>query len=155
MKISFRPMREDDKPFLAELYSSTRWDELQPVPWTDEEKINFLRWQFEAQHTHYTKYFPNARFDLILYKNRPIGRLYIDQREDEIRIVDIALLPQYRNQGIGARLIKDVLADATKRGLVVRIHVEHNNPAMNLYDRLGFKKINEEGIYWLMEWKNG
>lgn len=154
MKTSFRPMREDDKPFLTELYISTRWEELQPVPWADEEKLNFLRWQFDAQHTHYTQYFPNARFDLILYKNRPIGRLYIDQREDEIRIVDIALLPQYRNQGIGARLIKDVMTDATKHGLAVRIHVEHNNPAMHLYDRLGFKKINEEGIYWLMEWKN-
>lgn len=154
MKTDFRPMQESDIPFLTELYISTRWEELQPVPWTDEEKLRFLRWQFEAQHTHYQKYFPNARFDIISYKKKPIGRLYLDQRENEIRVVDIALLPPYRGKGIGSRLLKNIMADAQASNRTVTIHVEQNNPAMRLYERLGFTKINEEGIYWLMEWKH-
>jgi len=145
-------MTEKDKPFLEKLYASTRWEELQPVPWTDEEKLNFLKFQFEAQHDHYMKYFTDANFDLILHKKKPIGRLYLDRREDEIRIVDIALLPEYRNKGIGSKLLHDVMAEAQSKDILVRIHVEHNNPAMALYERLGFKKVNEEGVYWLMEW---
>lgn len=152
MKIKFRNEAEKDKPFLQELYRTTRWEELVPVPWSDDEKKDFLRWQFEAQYTHYQKYFPEAHFKIVLDKNKPIGRLYLDYRDDEIRIVDIALLPEHRNRGIGSKLIKDVMAEAGRLGLMVRIHVEHNNPAMTLYERLGFQKVDEEGVYWLMEW---
>ena len=152
MKLSFRPMTDKDKPFLAEVYTSTRWEELAPVPWTEQQKKEFLQFQFEAQHTHYMEHFPNASFDIILLKKSKIGRLYLDRRAEEIRIVDIALLPKYRNQGIGSRLLMDVLDEAREKALLVRIHVEQNNPALALYQRLGFTKVNEEGIYWLMEW---
>lgn len=152
MKLSFRPITEKDKAFLAQVYASTRWDELAPVPWTDDQKKDFLQFQFEAQHTHYMEHFPYASFELILLKNKPIGRLYLDRRQDEIRIVDIALLPDYRNQGIGSKLLKDILAEGQQNQLLVRIHVEQNNPAMALYTRLGFEKVAEQGVYWLMEW---
>lgn len=153
MKLRLRPITDKDKSFLASVYASTRQEELAPVPWTDEQKQVFLQFQFEAQHTHYMKYFPDAAFDIILLRNKPIGRLYLDRREDEIRIVDIALLPQYRNRGIGSRLLKPILDEAQAAGIQVRIHVEMNNPAMKLYQRLGFQKVNEEGVYWLMEWQ--
>jgi GNAT superfamily N-acetyltransferase len=153
MTVKFRAIKNSDQPFLQKLYFSTRWKELEPVPWSNEQKDVFLKSQFDAQHSHYQKYFPAASFDLVLYKNVPIGRLYLDRRADEIRIIDIALLPEYRNRGIGSQLLQDVIADAAKSRLLVRIHVEQHNPAMGLYERLGFKKIHEEGVYWLMEWK--
>lgn len=152
MSITFRPMTEKDLPFLERLYISTRWEEMQQAPWSDEQRTNFLKFQFNAQHDHYMKYFSDASFDIVLKKNKPIGRLYLDRRNDEIRIVDIALLPEYRGKGIGSQLLKDVMQEAQEKAILVRIHVEHNNPAMRLYERLEFKKIDEEGVYWLMEW---
>jgi ribosomal protein S18 acetylase RimI-like enzyme len=139
-------------PFLQTVYASTRQEELSVVPWTDEQKSEFLAWQFEAQHIHYMKHYPDADFELILKKGKPIGRLYQEEWRSEIRIIDIALLPEYRGKGIGTRLLKDIQATARKKGLAVSIHVEHNNPALSLYRRLGFVKISEEGVYWLMKW---
>jgi ribosomal protein S18 acetylase RimI-like enzyme len=121
------------------------------VGWTEEEKADFLRMQFEAQHTYYQQMFPDASFQLILREDTPIGRLYIDRRSDEIRIVDIALLPEHRDRGIGSAIMRDILAEGKAQGLPVRIHVERNNPALRLYRRMGFKKIGETGVYLLME----
>lgn len=151
--ISFRPITDADLAFLSDLYGSTRADEMAVVPWAQEEKESFLRMQFEAQHTFYGEQFPEASFDLVLEDGEPIGRLYIDRREEEHRLIDIALLPEHRGKGIGGRLMSDVLAEAATVGKMVRIHVEQNNPAMHLYHRLGFQKVEDQGVYDLMEWR--
>ena len=151
-KITLRPIREDDWEFAYQVYASTRERELQALPWSEKEKEDFLRFQFHAQRTHYDKHFANAEFLIIELAGKPIGRLYIDRRQSEIRLVDIALLSVHQGKGIGGQLMADILAEGEQKGLLVRIHVEHNNPAMRLYDRLGFRKIEEQGVYWLMEW---
>ncbi len=125
------------------------------VPWTEQEKADFLLFQFDAQHKYYMEHFPQAEFDLILLDDKPIGRLYIDRREDEIRLIDIALLPDHRGSGLGGAIMQDILAEGAAANLLVRIHVEENNPAMRLYLRLGFEKIEEQGVYHLMEWTPG
>jgi ribosomal protein S18 acetylase RimI-like enzyme len=152
LPISFRPITQEDEPFLCRLYASTREDELAVVPWSQAEKDAFLEMQFNAQHTYYQEQFKQASFDLVLLAGQPIGRLYLDRRRDELRIIDIALLPQYRRRGIGSRLLQQVLAEADTAVLPVRIHVEHNNPALKLYHRLGFRRIGDQGVYFLMEW---
>jgi ribosomal protein S18 acetylase RimI-like enzyme len=123
------------------------------LAWSDREKEDFLRFQFKAQHTYYQQHFAKTQFDLILLDGQPIGRLYLDRRSDEVRIVDIALLTQHRGQGIGGQIMGDILQEARRAGLPVRIHVEQNNPALRLYYRLGFKEIGDEGVYYLMEWQ--
>jgi ribosomal protein S18 acetylase RimI-like enzyme len=120
--------------------------------WNETQKEAFLRMQFTAQHRYYRAQFPAAAFQIILAGNLPIGRLYVDRREDEIRIIDIALLPQHRNAGIGSAILKDVLAEAAQAGVPARIHVERFNPALRLYERLGFFRIAETEISYLMEW---
>ncbi len=152
-KISFRPIGDEDRPFLLGLYASTRADELAVVDWTEEEKEQFLGFQFGAQHDYYQEQFPEARFDLVLVDGTAAGRLYVDRREDEIRLIDIALLPDFRCRGIGGRLMGRVLDEAREAGLPVQIHVEQNNPAMRLYDRLGFRQVEEQGVYYLMRWE--
>ncbi len=149
--ISFRSISEADQEFLYRVYASTREEELANVPWDDDQKEAFLRMQFNAQHIHYQQHYPDARFEITSLDGEQIGRLYVDRRADEIRIIDIALLPQYRGAGIGAGILKDLLAEAATAGKPVRIHVEHNNPAMRLYQRLGFEKLSETGVYFLME----
>ncbi len=146
-----RPLVEDDREFLCRLYASTRADELAPVPWSEAEKAAFLGMQFEAQHKHYMENFTAAEFWILQHDAKPIGRLYVDHRVDEIRIIDIALLPEYRQQGIGGKLLAQIIAKAEAGGLPVRIHVEKNNPALRLYRRLGFEEISDTGVYYLME----
>lgn len=151
--VTFRPITDADQPFLLRLYASTRADELAQVPWSAEERAAFLEFQFRAQHQYYQEQYPGARFDVIERAGEQIGRLYLDVRDDEHRLIDIALLPEQRGSGLGTRLMHDILAAArADGGKLVRIHVEQNNPAMHLYLRLGFEKIEERGIYHLMEW---
>ena len=150
--ISLRPLQELDLPFLYRVYASTREEELSVVPWSAEQKADFLRMQFEAQHAYYQEQFPAASFDLVLVNGEPVGRLYLDRRGDEIRIIDIALLAEFRGQGTGSKLLREILQEARDLQIPVRIHVESNNPAMSLYRRLGFEMIEEQGVYYLMEY---
>lgn len=152
VRTTLRPVRDSDREFLLRLYASTRAEEMSVVPWSDVEKDAFFRFQFEAQSTYYAQQFPDAAFDVVEFEGEPVGRLYLDRRDDEIRLIDIAFLPEHRGRGLGGELMAEVLAEGQSKGLPVTIHVEHNNPAMRLYKRLGFQKIEEQGVYWLMEW---
>ena len=149
--IGLRPIAADDNEFLYRVYSSTREEELGAVDWDEAEKEVFLRMQFGAQHTFYMDRFKDAAYDLTLLDGEPVGRLYVDRREDEIRIIDIALLPEHRKKGIGSSLLRAIMAEADAAGLPVRIHVERNNPALGLYHQLGFREIGDQGVYFLME----
>lgn len=154
MAITFRPIRPEDYDFLRRLYASTREEELaQVTDWSAEQKETFLSQQFEAQHHHYQKYYPEASFEMILDGEEPIGRLYVSRWEREIRLVDVALVPEARGRGIGSALLRDLLAEGDRTGKTVSIHVERFNPALRLYRRLGFREIEEKGPYFLMEWR--
>ena len=150
--ITLRPVHTDDEPFLYQVYASTRADELAQLDWDDAQKDEFIRMQFRAQRDYYQAQFPAADFQVIVAGDQPVGRLYVDRRHDEIRIVDIALLPAHRNSRIGSRLLGDLLAEAARVGKPVRIHVERFNPALRLYERLGFTRSGDNGVYFLMEW---
>ncbi len=151
---SLRPIQPEDEALLFEIYAGTRTEEMALLDWSDAEKEAFLRMQFAAQSQHYRKAFPDARFDIILSSERPIGRLYVHRGPDELHIVDIALLPEHRNRGVGSSLLNGLLAEARDAGKPVRIHVERNNPALHLYERFGFPRIGDTGIYFLMEWSS-
>lgn len=151
MTITFRPIRLDDEPFLSQVYASTRLEELAVTDWNDEQKAAFLRMQFVAQHKFYQDNYTETDFLVILQDDTPIGRLYVACWQEEIRIVDIALLPAYRGTGVGTTILRDLLAEADAAGKPVRIHVERDNPALRLYQRLGFVMIEDKGVYLFME----
>ena len=150
--IHLRPIRPEDEPFLQRVYASTRAEELNQVDWDARQKDDFLHMQFEAQHSHYTEHFPDADFQLVLKGDEAIGRLYVDRRSDEIRIIDIALLPEFQREGTGSGLLEALLDEARQFDLPLRIHVEKFNPALGWYDRLGFRQIEDKGVYLFMEW---
>jgi GNAT superfamily N-acetyltransferase len=149
--ITLRPINANDLPFLQQVYYSTRAEELARVPWTDEQKLAFVHMQFNAQHTHYMTHFGQAEFQVILRNDDPAGRLYIHRAKEEIRIIDITLLPQHRGGGIGTILLKSILSEGAQTNRPVRIYVEHFNPALRLYERLGFIRIGDTGVYYHME----
>lgn len=151
-QVTLRAISQTDEPFLLSVYASTREEELALLDWEKQQKEQFLRMQFDAQHRYYQDQFAGADFQIVLLDGQAIGRLYVDRRPDEFRLIDIALLPSYRNAGIGSDLLKNLLAEARHDHKPVRIHVEQLNPAMRLYQRLGFVQIGESGVYNLMQW---
>ena len=150
--LTFRRLADADLPFLARVYASTRAEELAATPLTDAVKAAFLADQFQLQHAHYQKYYPNADWLVTMRGGEDIGRLYIERWPTQHRIIDIALLPEHRGKGFGEALLRDLLDEATACGKAVTIHVEKFNPAMRLYLRLGFTTEEELGVYDLMRW---
>lgn len=156
--ICFRNITTDDEETLFQIYASTRTEELIHLTnWTSGQKEAFLRLQFSAQHSHYQNNYEGAHFWVIEYKSQIIGRLYLHTlyESTSMRIIDITLLPEWRNKGIGNQILLDVLEWAESKNRSVTIHVESFNRAMNLYKKLGFVLASQtNGVYHLLEWKS-
>lgn len=150
--LDFRRLAESDLPFLAQVYASTRAEELAVTDWSDDHKAAFLEAQFQAQHVHYQRYYPGADWLVTVRRGQDIGRLYLERWPTQHRIIDIAFLPPHRGKGLGEALLRDLMDEATAAGKAVSIHVEKFNPAMRLYRRLGFETVEDKGVYDLMRW---
>ena len=146
-------MTDDDLPFVASLYASTRREELAVTGWPQEMQDAFLRQQHEAQHSFYRASYDGAEWLIIERGGEPVGRLYRVVWPREIRIIDISLVPAARGTGIGGAIFAAIQTEARETGKAVSIHVEKNNRARNLYLRLGFAVIEDKGVYDLMEWQ--
>ena len=149
---ALRPETEADIPFLLRLYASTREEELAPIPWSAEQKQAFLEMQFAAQRRHYYSYIPDCAFDIIEKNGAPAGRLYLEARRTQLYVVDIALMPEHRGQGLGGAIMAALQARAAAQGKGVGIMVEKFNPALRLYRRLGFVEVADREVYLEMEW---
>ncbi len=150
--ITLRPATPEDTAFLFAVYSSTRAEEMAPTGWSDEQKAAFCSMQFQAQDAHYRQHYPTAQYFVIEADKVPAGRLYVDHWAKEIRIMDIALLPEFRGKGIGTHFLRDLQKQAQAASKVLSIHVETFNPARRLYERLGFVLAEDKGVYLFMTW---
>ena len=149
MLITKSPITRKDEPFLFALYSETRANELTIVSWDNHQKNAFLQQQFQLQQLHYTANYKNALFQIINLDEIPIGRLYVAELVDEIRIIDITILTEFRGKNIGTGLIEEILDDAHIKNKVVQIYLETNNQSANLFARLGFVPMADDGVYQL------
>lgn len=148
--ISLRPVSEADLPFLQQVYASVREEELRPTGWSAAEKQAFIAMQFQAQHQAYFRY-ENAEYFVVLQHQQAIGRIYLQHQPQAILIIDVALLAHARAQGIGTGLLQATIAQARAVQKSVLIHVEKFNPALRLYQRLGFELRQDKGVYLLLE----
>jgi GNAT superfamily N-acetyltransferase len=149
--VTLRAARSSDEDFLRRVYASTREHELAQVPWGEGERDAFLRHQFDAQDGYYREHYPDASFDVVEREGVPVGRLYVARWAEEIRIMELSLLPGHRGAGIGTRLVRAILDEAAREGKRTSVHVERLNPARRLYDRLGFVPVADCGVYLLLE----
>jgi GNAT superfamily N-acetyltransferase len=152
LDVLVRPMTDDDMAFLAQLYRSTREDELAITGWGEEQKRSFIDMQFRAQHAHYQKHYPEALWLILEKAGQPVGRLYLERWSNQHRIIDIALIPSARGHGLGGAILLDLHEEAADAGKAVSIHVEKVNPAMSLYRRLGYEAVEDKGVYDLLVW---
>ena len=151
-EIRLRPVAPADQPFLRGLYASTRAEEMALVDWDAPALEAFLAMQFDAQALHYRTNHPDGEFSIVLVDGEPAGRIYVDRREREIALLDIVLLPAHRGRGIGTVLVGGLLDEGATSGVPVRLHVERfNASARRLYERLGFRQVEDVGMHILME----
>lgn len=143
MNLCLRDATPDDEAFLLEVYATTRIEELAGFGWDDNQKQAFIRMQFMARERSQ----PPADNKIILLNRRPIGRMLVDRNEPAILLRDIALLPEYRNAGIGSRLIQELMQEATAAGKPIQLHVVISSPAVRLYERLGFNRSDSDTAY--------
>ncbi len=153
--MSLRPVTVTDEAFLLAVYASTREQELAQVPWQSGQREVFLKWQFEMQRQQYEARFPDAEYRIIQIEEQPAGRIWIGTNETEIRLLDIALLPQFQNRGVGTILLGQLINEARSVKKPLRHMVFMlNSEAHRFYERFGFVMIEDLGAYRHMEWKS-
>jgi ribosomal protein S18 acetylase RimI-like enzyme len=151
MNITLRPFAPENPEFLFQLYASTRQHEIAAFGWPPAQQEAFLRMQFNAQKRWYDMAYAGADHQLILVDEKPAGRILVFRDKDSNRLVDIALLSEYRSRGVGTQLLRDLIAKCESEHLPLRLQVTKVNPARHLYERLGFITIGEDGMYYEME----
>jgi ribosomal protein S18 acetylase RimI-like enzyme len=151
MAISLRPYRADDQEFLFKLYASTRMHEIAGFGWPAAQQEMFLRMQFDAQRRSYEAAYPEAEHEIIERDEQPIGRMMVFRNEDSTLLVDIALFTEHRGLGIGGQLIRDLVQQCSRDRVPLRLQVLKANPALRLYERLGFRRTGEDQMYIQME----
>ena len=152
--LALRPVAPEDEEFLFGVYMSTRERELAQAEWGEGQKEQFVRWQFGLQRREYDARFPQAEYDVILVDGRPAGRIWVGGDGTQIRLLDIALLPEFQNRGVGKLLLRRLIERAREAGLPLRHMVfVLNDDAHRFYERLGFAVIDDHGAYKHMEWR--
>jgi ribosomal protein S18 acetylase RimI-like enzyme len=151
--VELRPVSPNDDQFLLSVYRSTREDELAQAEWVEGQKEMFLRWQFDLQRREYDARFPEAAYHVIVVDQQPAGRIWVGSDDEQIRLLDIALLPEFQNRGIGTALLRRLQEEAARQGKALRHMVfVLNNDGQRFYERLGFVVIEDLGAYQHMEW---
>ena len=152
--LSLRDATPEDEPFLVALYGSTREDELAQARWAEGQKEKFVRWQFDLQHKEYSDRFPDARYQVIVVDGEPAGRIWTGEDDEQIRLLDIAILPQFQRRGVGTILLHRLIEEAKRAKKNLRHMVfTLNNNAHRFYERLGFVVIEDFDAYKHMEWR--
>lgn len=149
--LRLRPIADEDLPFLYALYASTRIHEMAQTGWAQPAIDAFLAQQFQAQHNYYQEHYQGADFSVICQNDAPIGRLYVYRGPTTLNLIDIALLPQWRDQGIGSHYLTALIREADEMNKAIRLFVEPTNAAKRLYVRLGFAVTDSNHVYLQME----
>lgn len=152
--IKLRSVTPADREILLTVYAASRSIELSMLPWNDGQKRMFVEHQYDAQTSYYTEKYPVATHDIILSDGAAAGRIYVDRRTDELAILDIAVLTEFRGQGIGTTAIKRLQAEAAATGRFVRVFVEVFNPSQKLFEELGFTVVADDGVNRRFEWRD-
>ncbi|MFC5649785.1 GNAT family N-acetyltransferase [Paenibacillus solisilvae] len=144
--------REDDL-FLCEVYSSTRLEEVSAWGWEDKDCKAFLSMQWRMQTNSYQLQFPDSENLILSYEGTDAGRMMLNKAAEKIHLIDISLLPPFRNRGIGTSILKNLQQEALMNQQIIELHVTPYNPARRLYERLGFQLSESLDFYWKMVWK--
>lgn len=150
-RLTLRPEQPDDLIFRYQLFCDSRTPEWYQVELPDDLRGQLMGHQFDAQTVSYVNEFPAARFDIIELDGRPIGRIVVDREHGDINLVDQAIVPELRNQGLGTAIMTWLIAESVETGLPISLYVANSNdPSLRLYRRLGFETLEDTELYLKM-----
>jgi ribosomal protein S18 acetylase RimI-like enzyme len=153
--LHLRPAVPEDEPLLLSIYESTRREEVGSWGWSPEQSAVFLRMQFYARRRAYAEAYPEAVESILMAGEKPAGSMLVSRAVSEIRLVDLALFPEFRGQGIATSLIRGLIGESEASGLPLGLCVAYGNPASRLYERLGFAVVQSGGMYSEMTYEPG
>ncbi|WGM40220.1 GNAT family N-acetyltransferase [Caulobacter sp. NIBR1757] len=143
-----RPEAPDDLIFRYELFCNSRTPEWYQAGLPDALMTQLMQHQFRAQTDSYLAEFSEARFDIIELNGRRIGRIVVDRAHGDINLVDQAIIPELRNQGMGTAILRWLIAESTAADLPISLYVANSNdPSLHLYRRMGFREIEDTQVY--------
>lgn len=142
----------NDQEFLFKVYASSRAAEIAAWGWTTEQKTQFLDMQHKAQQRFYHEQYPSLKYSIILAGQQKCGRIAVVQLADQFVLVDIALLPEFQNKGIGSQILKRLQGAASREELPICLSVLNGSKARQLYNRFGFAAVSDDGVYTAMKW---
>ena len=148
--LSERLVSPDDADFQFLVYAASRAEEMAAWAWPPAQQDSFLRMQFRARAQSYAVAYPAQPYSVLLCNGASAGTAIV-WRDAQFRLVDIALLPEFRNRGLGTFWISRLIREAELAAVPLRFHVLHGNRAALLYRRLGFVAKSDGGMYVEME----
>jgi ribosomal protein S18 acetylase RimI-like enzyme len=143
--ITRRPATDADREFARQVHHQAYRDviEQQFGPWCEEDQDRFFAGDWR-----------DAQFEIILADGQPCGYACIEDRDEDLHVRELVILPAYQNRGIGSTLLREVVERARQRRVPVHLGTFHKNRAVALYRRLGFREIGQTDIHILMQWKH-
>ena len=154
LDISLRPAEAADEVFLETVYADSRREELAPFGWSRQQEDAFFKMQFQMQIKAYRMQFRNADYYVVQLDETPVGRLILERGEREIRLIDVSLLAEFRNRGIGTRLLEKLKAEAAF-DIVLSLRVlKTNAQAKRFYERHGLRVVEIADLHYVMDWRN-
>lgn len=93
---------------------------------------------------------PHSRLTVAEQQGQVVGYLCGWYIVDEVQILDVAVHPACRRQGIGEQLLQHALAEAKQRqAQAVHLEVRRSNlPALTLYGKFGFREVAVRQRYY-------
>lgn len=150
--ITLRPATIDDEPFFYNLYKLSRVEEFAIAQLTEMQFEALMRMQYSARKMSYEGNYPEAKHDIVVVDGVDAGQIWVNRDDTQLRVIDISIAGAFQNQGIGAALMRDLIAQAREAALPLRCSIATNNPgSLRFHQRLGFRITTGDEMYYEME----
>lgn len=150
--ISLRPLKADEEDFWREVFYDSVRSHFEALQMPDDDLNRLLEMQFQAQSNDYGSNYPNASNSVIEHRGVRVGRVILSTEHNDLHLVDIAILTEFRGRGIGTRILAWLCDQSRASGLPIRFYVEKLNPAARLYERMGFKVVEDLEMHFRLSW---
>jgi GNAT superfamily N-acetyltransferase len=143
MILTRRPAQPSDMDFARDVHHRA---------YRDVVVRQFGPWDETAQGRWFNDDWRGHLFEIVICDGNSCGYLSSEERPDSISVREIVLAPEFQGQGIGTSILKEIIERASGSGRPILLRTQHQNRALNLYLRLGFREIQKTDTHTYLEW---